>query len=156
VDLDAGTYSHRQLNLEGQQFFPYFNRQRVLAVFVNARFSYTGDNDGVVPFYLMPSLGGSFELRGFNYYRFHDNNAFMTALEHRWYAFSGLEMALFVDAGKTVPRKGRVDYSGLNYSGGIGLRFRVRGAVVIRTDLAKSREGYRWIWSMSDVSRRRF
>ena len=90
---------------------------------------------------------GNFELRGFNDYRFADNNAFMAALEHRWYAFSGLEMALFVDAGKTVPEKGGVNFSGLNYSGGIGLRARVRGAVVLRMDVARSREGTRWIWS---------
>ena len=156
IDMDAGTYSHRQLGVEGQQFFPYLNQQRVVALFVKARFAYTGRDDRVVPFYLLPDLGGNFELRGFNQYRFADNNAFMAALEHRWYAFSGLEMALFVDAGKTVPEKGRVDFSGLNYSGGIGMRVRVRGAVVLRMDVATSREGTRWIWSMSDVSRRRF
>jgi outer membrane protein assembly factor BamA len=156
LDIDEGTYTHRQLNLEGQQFFPYLNQQRVVALFVKARFAYTGRDDRVVPFYLLPQLGGNFELRGFNPYRFADNNAFMAAIEHRWYAFSGLEMAVFVDAGKTVPEKGRVDFSGLNYSGGIGLRARIRGAVVLRMDVAHSREGTRWIWSMSDVSRRRF
>jgi len=156
LDTDAGTYSHRQLGLEGQQFLPYLNQQRVVALFVKARFAYTGRDDRVVPFYLLPDLGGNFELRGFNQYRFADSNAFMVALEHRWYAFSGLEMALFVDAGKTVPEKGRVDFSGLKYSGGIGLRARVRGAVVLRMDVASGPEGTRWIWSMSDVSRRRF
>jgi outer membrane protein assembly factor BamA len=156
IDMDAGTYSHRQLGVEGQQFFPYLNQQRVVALFVKARFAYTGRDDRVVPFYMLPTLGGQFELRGFNQYRFSDRNAFMAALEHRWYVFSGLEMALFVDAGKTVPEKGRVDFSGLQYSGGIGLRARVRGAVVLRMDVATSREGTRWIWSMSDVSRRRF
>jgi hypothetical protein len=65
-------------------------------------------------------------------------------------------MALFLDAGKTVPEKGRVNFYELNYSGGIGLRARVRGAVVLRMDVARSREGTRWIWSMSDISRRRF
>jgi outer membrane protein assembly factor BamA len=156
IDQDAGTYSHRQLGVEGQQFFPYLNQQRVVALFVKARFAYTGRDDRVIPFYLLPNLGGNFELRGFNQYRFYDSNAFMAALEHRWYAFSGLEMALFVDAGKTVPEKGRVDFSGLRYSGGIGLRARVRGAVVLRMDVAHGSEGTRWIWSMSDVSRRRF
>ena len=154
--MDAGTYSHRRLDLEGQQFFPYFNQQRVVALFVKARFAYTGRDDRVVPFYLLPQLGGSFELRGFNDYRFSDSNAFMAAVEHRWYVFSGLEMALFVDAGKTVPEKGRVNFYELNYSGGIGLRARLRGAVVLRMDVATSREGTRWIWSMSDISRRRF
>jgi outer membrane protein assembly factor BamA len=127
-----------------------------VALFVKARFAYTGRDDRVVPFYLLPQLGGNYDLRGFNDYRFADNNAFMTALEHRWYVFSGLEMALFADAGKTVPQKGGVNFSGLNYSGGIGLRARVRGAVVLRMDVARSREGIRWIWSMSDISRRRF
>ena len=155
-DRDVGIYSHRQLDLEGQQFFPYFNEQRVVALFVKARFAYAGGDDGVVPFYLLPQLGGNFELRGFNQYRFSDNNTFMASIEHRWYAFSGLEMALFLDAGKSVPEKGNVDFSGLNYSGGIGLRVRVRGAVVMRMDVATSREGTRWIWSMSDVSRRQF
>ena len=156
IDMDAGIYSHRQLDVEGQQFFPYLNQQRVVALFVKARFAYTGRDDRVVPFYLLPQLGGNFELRGFNQYRFSDNNAFMASLEHRWYVFSGLEMALFVDAGKTVPEKGQFNFSGLSYTGGIGLRARVRGAVVLRMDVARSREGTRWIWSMSDVSRRRF
>ncbi len=145
-DLDQGTYSHRQLDLEGQQFFPYFNEQRVVALFVKARFAYAGGDGRVVPFYLLPQLGGNFELRGFNQYRFSDNNTFMASIEHRWYAFSGLEMALFLDAGKSVPEKGHVDFSELNYSGGIGLRVRVRGAVGMRMDVATSREGARCIW----------
>ena len=71
-------------------------------------------------------------------------------------AFAGLEMALFVDAGKTVPEKGDIFRSEMNYSGGIGFRARVNDAIVLRFDIAKSREGLRWIWSMSDISRRRF
>ena len=156
LDVDGNQYTHRQVALEGQHFFPYFNQQRVIALFVKARFAYTGRDDRVVPFYFLPSLGGNFDLRGFNQYRFADNNAFSAAVEHRWYVFSGLEMAAFADAGKTVPLKGGVDFSKLNYSGGIGLRARMRGAVVLRMDVAASREGVRWIWSLSDISRRRF
>lgn len=156
VDTSGGTYSHRQLHLEGQQFVPYFNEMRVVAFFVKARFAYAGRDDRVVPFYLLPKLGGNFELRGFGPYRFHDNNAFMASIEHRWYAFTGLEMAIFMDAGKTVSEKGHMDFSGLNYSGGIGFRARLRSAVVLRFDVAGSREGVRMIWSMSDISRRRF
>ncbi len=153
----GGTYTHSQMNLEGQQFLPYFNETRVLAIFVKARFAYTGREDRVVPFYLLPNLGGNFELRGFNQYRFADNNAFMAALEHRWYVFSGLEMAAFVDAGKTSPEKGEAtNFSNMNYSGGIGFRARIQDAIVLRFDIARSREGVRWIWSMSDVSRRVF
>jgi hypothetical protein len=156
VDLTGGRYTNRQLELEGQHFLPYFNATRVVALFARARFAYTGRDDRVIPFYLLPKLGGNFDLRGFGPYRFHDNNAFMAAVEHRWYVFSGLEMALFVDAGKTVSDKGEIHLSGLNYSGGVGFRARVNDAVVLRFDVARSREGLRWIWSMSDISRRRF
>jgi hypothetical protein len=156
ADVTGGRYTHRQLQIEGQQFIPYFNETRVIAILAKARFSYTGRDDRVVPFYLQPKLGGNFELRGFNQYRFHDNNAFMAVLEHRWYAFTGLEMAVFVDAGKTVPEKGDVHLAKLHYSGGIGFRARVQEAIVLRFDVARSREGLRWIFSISDVSRRLF
>ena len=109
---------------------------------VKTRFAFTGDDRDVVPFYLLPKLGGNFELRGFSQYRFYDNNAFMATLEHRWYAFTGLEMAAFLDAGKTVANKGQIDFSGLNYSGGIGFRARIQDAIVLRMDVARSREGF--------------
>jgi hypothetical protein len=156
VDVSGGVYTHRQLEFEGQHFLPYFNQTRVVALFAKARFAYAGRDDRVVPFYLLPKLGGSVEMRGFNDYRFHDNNAFVASVEHRWYVFTGLEMALFVDAGKTVAEKAHVDFTGLNYSGGIGFRTRLNDAIVLRFDIARSREGLRYIWSMSDVSRRRF
>jgi hypothetical protein len=153
---DGGLYSHRLLEVNGQQFFPYFNATKVIALVVKARFAWAGDHDGVVPFYLLPSLGGSYDLRGFAYYRFHDNNSFVAAIEHRWYVFSALEMALFADTGTTVPTKGHITHDDLNYSGGLGVRVRVSGSIVLRTDFAKSIEGWRVIWSLSDVTRRRF
>jgi len=156
VDLAGGRYTHRQLELEGQQFIPYFNETRVVAIFARVRFAYTGQDDRVVPFYFLPTLGGNFDLRGFNNYRFHDNNAFSATVEHRWYVFTGLEMAVFLDGGETVPETGSVAFSGLKYSGGIGFRARIQDAVVLRFDVARSREGFRWIWSMSDISLRRF
>src|SRR5262245_3348707 len=156
VDLSGGTYTNRQLELEGQHFLPYFNQTRVVGLFARARFAYTGRDDRVVPFYLQPKLGANSDLRCFGPYRFYDNNAFMAAVEHRWYVFTGLEMAVFMDAGKTVSEKGEIDFSGLNYSGGVGFRARVNDAIVLRFDIARSREGLRWIWSMSDISRRRF
>ena len=127
VDLAGGRYTHRQLELEGQQFIPYFNETRVVAIFARARFAYTGRDDRVVPFYFQPTLGGNFDLRGFDNYRFHDNNAFSATVEHRWYVFTGLEMAVFLDGGETVPEKGSVAFSKLDYSGGIGFRARAHG-----------------------------
>jgi hypothetical protein len=98
----------------------------------------------------------NFELRGFNQYRFSDSNAFMAALEHRWYAFSGLEMAAVRGCRQDRSREGTRRLLRLNYSGGIGLaRPRARRGRAAH-GRRRSREGTRWIWSMSDVSRRRF
>jgi hypothetical protein len=149
-------YSHQQLELDGQQFVPYFNATKVIALFVKLRFAYTERSDQVVPFYLLPTLGGNYDLRGFADYRFADSNSFVTAVEHRWYVFSALEMALFLESGTTEPTKGRIGLGDLNFSGGLGVRVRFGGAIVLRTDVAKSREGWRVIWSLSDVSRRQF
>ena len=75
-----------------------------------------------MPLYLQPTLGGSDELRGFAPYRFKDYHSVNLTAEHRWHAFSMLDMALFADAGKVVPLKRDVDVSRLHYSGGIGFR----------------------------------
>ena len=53
----------------------------------------------LVPFYLQPTLGGSDDLRGYRSFRFYDNNSVVLNGEYRWEVFSGLDMALFVDAG---------------------------------------------------------
>jgi hypothetical protein len=44
----------------------------------------------------------------------------------------------------------------MNYSGGIGFRVRVRSAIVSRTDFAVSREGFRLIWTFSDIFKTRW
>ena len=67
-----------------------------------------------------------------------------------------LDMAAFVDAGKVVPLKTGRQPDALHYSGGIGFRFRLGSAVVTRIDLAGSSEGFRWIWTFSDIFSRKW
>jgi hemolysin activation/secretion protein len=101
----------------------------------------------------MPSIGGTDNLRGFARDRFRDNHSLVLSAEHRWYVLRGLDLVIFADAGKVVPRKGQLDLSRLEASWGIGARTRVRGAVIMRTDVAVSREGFQLIWTFSDVFR---
>ena len=99
-------YTHRQLELEGQQFVPYFNQTRVVRDLRQGPVRLHGPRRPRRPVLsACRTLGGNFDLRGFSNYRFHDNNAFSATVEHRWYVFTGLEMAVFVDAGKTVPER---------------------------------------------------
>ena len=52
---------------------------------------------------------------------------------------------------KVTRRKTDLDFSDLDYSGGIGFRFKVRNSVIMRIDFAGSREGFRFMWTFSDI-----
>ena len=91
-----------------------------------------------MPFYLQPTLGGSEDLRGFRPFRFYDNNAVILNGEYRWEVFSGLDMALFVDAGQVFPDWHQINYRHLKSDAGFGFRFNVRNDVFLRIDTAFS------------------
>jgi hypothetical protein len=62
-DVDLRRHTFRRLELEAQQFIPFLNERRVIAL--RARSELTYKNAGqVVPFYMQPVLGGSNDLRG--------------------------------------------------------------------------------------------
>ncbi|HEY6615274.1 MAG TPA: BamA/TamA family outer membrane protein [Vicinamibacterales bacterium] len=154
-DIDRRTFAFRQTEYEFQQYIPYFNKGRVIAIRAAVVLTFPKEGNEV-PIYLQPVLGGNDDLRGFGGYRFRDNHSAYVGVEHRWHASSNLEMSAFLDAGKVVPLKRNVDPTSMNYSGGIGFRFRVRSAVVSRTDFAVSREGFRIVWTFSDIFKTRW
>ena len=154
-DQELGRYSFRQAEFSAQYHIPYFNKTRVVALRVTSFFSF--ENEGQqVPFYLQPKLGGNDDLRGYQRYRFYDDHMIFVNVEHRWYSFTGLDMALFVDAGKVIPRRSDVDFNDLKYSGGIGFRYRIEGNVFMRIDFAFGPEGFRWMWTFNDIFRLRW
>ncbi len=150
VDQDLGRFDFGQIQAEVQQYFPYFNKTRVIAIRVVAELTFERPGQDI-PFYLQPKLGGNESLRGFARYRFHDDSAILATVEHRWHAFSGLDMALFVDAGRVAPELNDVDFSDLEWNGGIGFRFKLQDAIFMRIDFAAGREGFRWMWTFSDI-----
>jgi len=150
TDLDRKQFSFRQVDFELQQYIPYFNKTRVIAL--RALATLTFENSGnTIPFYAQPKLGGNDSLRGFQRYRFYDKHALVLTAEHRWHAFSGLDMALFVDAGKVASRKADVDFNNLEVSYGFGFRFKLNEAYFMRIDFAGGREGLRFMWTFSDI-----
>ncbi|NLT68133.1 MAG: BamA/TamA family outer membrane protein [Acidobacteria bacterium] len=94
-----------------------------------------------VPFFLQPSVGGSDDLRGFRPYRFTGPNAVVYNAEYRWEIFSGLDGALFVDAGKVMSRAGHLAFSDMEVSPGFGFRFNARNRTFMRVDVGFSHEG---------------
>jgi hypothetical protein len=135
-------YSFNRIDAEVQQYFPFFNNRRVIALRGRTAFSDTS-NDNTVPFFLQPSLGGSEDLRGFREFRFRDRNLMVMNAEYRWEAFSGLDVALFGDAGKVFRSSREFNFNDLKTSYGFGFRFNTAKSVFWRIDTAFSNEGPR-------------
>ncbi len=149
-DRTWSLYSFRRYQTEFQQYIPFFNRRRVIAF--RARASLTDTSPGQnAPFYMQETLGGSEDLRGFREFRFRDKNLMVYNLEYRWEVFSGLDMALFGDAGKVFSRRSDFSLSGLEGSYGLGFRFNQAKAVFLRVDLGRSREGMRFFFKFGHV-----
>lgn len=142
-DRDLRRFSHRRVTLEAQQYIPFLNRRRVIALRAKTLLT---DNSSTVPFYMQPLLGGQNDLRGFQFARFYDRNAMVMNAEYRWEIFSGLDGALFYDAGKVFPRWGHLNFRDLEGSAGFGFRVNFRNATFLRVDVGFSHEGTRvWI-----------
>ncbi len=100
-----------------------------------------------MPFYLMPTLGGNDSLRGFRDYRFRGPHALLLQGEYRFEIWSGLDGALFYDAGKVAMRRGDLDFNDLESDYGFGFRFNTDNGIILRVDAAfGSRDGkHLWI-----------
>ena len=149
-DQQLRKHSFHNLDTAVEQYIPYFNSTRVIALRLAAVMTYAGEGQSI-PFYLQPTLGGNQYLRGFARYRFYDQSAILAVAEHRWHLFSGGHAALFFEAGKVAPKASQVNFHNLEYSGGIGFRFTLGDAVITRIDNAVSREGYRFIWTFENM-----
>jgi len=152
-DRDAGTYSFRRYEVEASQFVPLFTRRWILALHGWEVFSDTTSGH-LVPFYLMPSLGGQNTLRGYYDYRFHDTNLQAFNAESRWALFSHMDAAVFVDAGKVVSRPGDLDFKDLKRSYGVGLRVHNATSTLARLDVGRSPEGWRLFFKISEPFKR--
>jgi outer membrane protein assembly factor BamA len=149
-DQQLGLHSFHRLETGAEHYIPYWNRTRVIALQAHAIGSWT-EAGQTVPFYLEPTLGGNQLLRGFQRYRFYDQSAFHAAVEHRWHVLSNMHAALFFEGGKVAPKVSQLNFHRLEYSGGIGFRFTIQNSVIMRIDNAVSREGYRFMWTFSNM-----
>jgi hypothetical protein len=135
TDRDTDEFGFRGIDLELQQFFPIFDKKRVIATRVRG-LSTAAPAGEEVPFYFRPTLGGSDSLRSYGDRRLRDLNVLLLNVEYRWEAFSGLDMALFSDWGKVAPRRRDFNLSAMNHAFGIGFRFNTYKTVFLRLDIA--------------------
>jgi hypothetical protein len=140
-DRTSGRFTVNRLDTDLRQFLGFLAVRRVIATRLFASTSDTGAGQ-VMPFYLMPTLGGNDTLRGFREYRFRGPHAILAQAEYRWEIWSGLDGALFYDAGKVADRRADLNFKDLERDYGFGFRFNTNEGVVFRVDAGfGSRDG---------------
>jgi hypothetical protein len=71
----------------------------------------TLDDDDIVPFFLLPSLGSGDTLRGYASWRFSDRHSLLMTGELHWIPNrAGMDVALFYDAAKVTNRRRDLDF----------------------------------------------
>ncbi len=142
------TYSFDRMDAEIVQHIPILRENWVISL--HGLLQTTLDNDDVVPYFLMPSLGSGSTLRGYSSWRFRDRHALLMSAEWRWIPNRrGIDMALFYDTGKVTPRFDDLSLKGLKSDVGIGIRFHSPLATPLRIELATGSEGMRLVFAGS-------
>jgi outer membrane protein assembly factor BamA len=137
---NAGAESFRRVDAEVRQFIPLMHENWVLALrgLVSSTDASTGQD---VPYFMLPDLGGSHNLRGYSTWRFRDRNRLLLSGEYRWTAGPFVDMALFLDAGKVAPKTADLDLSGLTKTYGVGLSLHSFTRTAARIELAHTPDG---------------
>lgn len=149
ADTD-GPYSFQRADYEAIQHLPIGRDRWVLSLHGKVETTYRR-NDDLVPYFMMPSLGGGSDLRGFGSWRFRDRHSLLLQAEWRVLVNAFIDTALFYDAGKVTSRRADLDFTGLKSNFGAGIRLHGPLATPVRIDLARSNEGFHVVFSSSAV-----
>jgi hypothetical protein len=143
-----GDYSFDLLELDAVQHIPVLRETWVLSL--HGRVQTVIDDDDVVPYFLLPSLGSGSTLRAYPSWRFRDRHSLLMQGEWRWIANRlALDLAIFYDAGKVVADRGDLDFDGLEHNWGFGVRFHGPAATPLRVEMAKGSEGWNLVFAGS-------
>ncbi|OFW46841.1 MAG: hypothetical protein A3J29_06565 [Acidobacteria bacterium RIFCSPLOWO2_12_FULL_67_14b] len=146
-DRDNGRFSFQRFEAEGAHFVPVAGSAITLALRGWLVASDTAEG-ALVPFYLMPSLGGNNTLRAYANYRFHDRHLAVVNVESRFALLRHLDAVLFADAGNVAARMADLNLDKTSF--GFGLRMHSTQATFARLDVAHGAEGWRVVFNTSD------
>lgn len=105
--------------------------------------------DKQVPFYDYPSLGSSYDLRGFPSSRFRDDGALLMTLEYRFPLWSFADIVLFVDEGQVFNEYSDIHLKDFHTSYGFGFHLISTKGFAFRSEFAFSHESSRVILSIN-------
>jgi len=149
-DRSNHLFSFTRVSAGAEYYAPFWNEKRVLAFRVKTDLSYN-DAGNYIPFYMQPSIGGPDDVRGFQRFRFQDNNATIANVEYRWEVSPMLDVALFGDAGNVFSKPSYIGFREIRSAGGMGFRVKTRDSVFMRLDAGAGKEGFRLWLTFSNV-----
>ncbi len=151
-DTSGTGNSFRRFEVEGQERFPVFGTDRALTF--HGRLSSSRASSGnEVPFYLMDTLGGADNLRGFKEeiiggdettstirsyesFRFRDTTTAFIQAEFRQRLYAQLFISLFADAGTVATTVTKLSADNLRRGVGAGLGLFRANALMIRAEFS--------------------
>jgi len=143
-------FGFHEMNYEAIQHVPILREAWVLSFHALATTASTNEGERI-PFFMTPSLGNGSTLRAYNTRRFRGDNTLLLQAEWRIMVNRFMDSAFFYDAGKATARRRNLNFADLAKDFGFGLRFHGPMTTLLRLDVAKGREGYRFIASVDPV-----
>src|SRR5215211_2389070 len=139
-------FSFGRLDANVVQHIPVLNETWVLSL--RGRMQTTLDDDDLVPYFMMPSLGGGSVLRGYATARFRDRHALIATAEWRWFPNrTAFDVAFVFDAGTVAAHRGDLLSERMQTDWGIGGRFHGPSQTPLRADVAHGSEGWKLVIS---------
>jgi hypothetical protein len=149
ADRDLDRFSFYRWDVDLRQYIPFVHATRTIALRAQVSSSEPSKDD-TVPFYLQPTLGGAYSLRGFRTFRFRDRSALLVQAEYRWRINEFVTGTLFYDTGAVGPTLEKVGR--LEHDYGFGLRAGSRATVAFRMEVAfGGSEGTRLVLRFDDA-----
>jgi hypothetical protein len=126
-----------------QQLIPTHESKGVIELTAQTWLS-LAEGERSVPFFLMPTLGGSNYLKAYPSYRFRDRHALFLRGEYRWAVHKMADVAGFLEGGKVASTVKGLSLSNMAEAIGIGLRVHTKTSSLVDLDLAHGRDGFKF------------
>jgi len=136
-----GKFSFNRTEVDVRQFVPVLHENWVIALQGRAQITNSAA-DQVIPYFMLPFVGGRDTLPGFDAYRFTDKDSLLLRSELRWMASPMLDMAVFFGEGKVAGKLRDLDLHNLHRNVGVGARFHGPLFTALRVEMAHSVEGW--------------
>jgi len=149
ADQDT-TWGFQEVDTEVIQHIPLVREAWVISLHGLLQSAYSKSNQQI-PFFMMPSIGGGGDLRGYSSWRLRDLNSLVLQAEWRVIANRFVDMALFYDAGRVAHSLNAIKLNDLKNDAGLGFRFHGPLATPVRIEIARGSEGFSLVFAASQA-----